>query len=312
MNSGPESDVSPPPSREVNDQLNAFFTPLLTRFVQWRQRTVTARSPVDVAGLVSPGNESAPRDIGLLNGAERQLRDWPYFLHTFSRDAAWDIPVGAYGSTWSHQLGAIAEGLRHDWDVFVDQDDQVRVALNTLDRNLIYTGTFWGSTYASREPEWWISAPGQTVREGITSVGQSIALLTLDSVDGYSSGFDLAHDLVALGLLDRFALQLPLNVQQPMIACRKVLPGPVLARTPEGGLDFSHTVATFLNEQSAHYRAAMLGRSDDARVADGAAGAGNGCPVAHSINNKASGITQIYGLYEWLILQLTKPPGRQD
>ncbi len=305
-----DQDPPLPPATFVAAQLRDFFGPLTERFIGWRQRTVPQRSPVDVAGLVSPATEAGPRDIDLLGNGAAHLRPWPYFLHTFSRDAAWDIPVGAYGATWAHQLGAIAEALRHDWDVFADTDDQCRMMLSAADRTLVLHATFWGATYASREPAWWETAPGQTMREGITSVAQGLALLTLDAVDGYTNAAQLAHDAVAAGLLDDLALQMPLNTIQPMIAGRFAAPGPVLVRSPSGEIQFGPEMAAFMSEQSGLYRQKTAARSDAERIADGAASAGQGCPVAGVHNGRISAVTGIAQLFEWLIVQLSKPPSR--
>ena len=293
----------------INARLEAFFAPLCESFVHWRKTTTHRLAAVEAAGLVSPGTETSNRPLGLRGDGRSRLRAWPRMLHTFSRDPAWDIPVGDYGATWSHQLGAIAEAFRTDWDTFAQEDEACRAAVASADPALITSSTFYGAKHTPREDRWWDTAPRHTMREGITAVAQGLALLTVDAVPGYQDALSLAHDAVQAGLLDRLANQLPLNVLQPMIAMHMIMPGPILVRG-SAGLEFGPEATGFLEEQSALYRQAMAARSDQERLADGSAGAGNGCPVARARTGADSPLTQLAGLFEWTIWKLTERSSR--
>lgn len=139
------------------------------------------------------------------------------------------------------------------------------------------------------------SSTENTVYEGIITIGQCIALLTQEKVDGYDDPVILTKDLLASGLIERLARYAPMGFIGPMTLAGSYFENSLI-KTDEG-LKFGPKMEEYLHDAHKAYvatRVARIAANDSDTISFGLQRA---CPVA----DLGGGITVLCQAYSALL-----------
>jgi hypothetical protein len=197
------------------------------------------------------------------------------------------IPVGEYGEEFARKLLRIALIAQAQIQTYLTESAE---EVTEGREELLYTYTARANERGEATPE----STMLTLQEGVLSVVQSMALLTLQKVEGYDTGEELLQALADGGLTERLARYAAMGMVGPMAMLGKYVPGAV-EKTP-GGVQFSGDFEALLKKCRGIYAATFLvkeetkhesgSREDEEKAAKAI---GRICPVA----GKDGGIDQI-------------------
>lgn len=162
------------------------------------------------------------------------------------------MPVGEYGESFATELLRATATMQS----VAEKHVRAQAAKMTIGNEpMLATYTARGADLDEASDE----STMNSLQEGILSIGQSLAIVTMEKVAGYDDPHALAQDIVKAGLIGRLARYAPMGFVGPMALSGRYLPGS-LVKT-ESGVGFSDQFERYLKERKAEYFDLQLGRA---------------------------------------------------
>ncbi len=208
------------------------------------------------------------------------------------------MPIGAYPE-FSARLAAVTGSMNKvvgEWEKDAGNDMRLHMRDSREDALLLTSGTILGYVYNVDAGSSGVArSVYRTLHVSITSLGQSLALLTFESVAGFEDPLDLAAAIVRDGVLDEFALLLPPNLLGP--GCREGwgLPGPMIETDGKGHVSLHRDFRELLTKEKQLYNDDLLSKPGARH--EGRGQAGRGCPMARHSPKGVSPISELADVF---------------
>jgi hypothetical protein len=131
--------------------------------------------------------------------------------------------------------------------------------------------------------------PLNTLQEGILSIGQAIALLSAEKVDGFTQD-QLLEAIIEGGLPNKLALSAPMGFLGPTVLRGQFVPD-IIQATDERKVKLNPSFIKELAIRHHQYQLASLHISQVQRAVSSQLG--YGCPVGRRISGKKSGVEEL-------------------